>query len=77
MEDSPYALKCTYFDPTSHGFIDEKLLKELNLKIQKIKESFQEIIDSTVANMYEMTEKMAFMNRLSPDAYGIANLDVE
>lgn len=27
--------------------------------------------------MYEMTEKLSFMNRLSPDAYGIANLDVE
>lgn len=64
------------FDAFDENRIGTALKNQLNDKILKMKKGFQTIIDSTVNSMYEMQQQMALFNKLSPDAYSIANLSV-
>lgn len=56
--------------------IDKEVRDELNIKIAKVRNSFQELLDTNLKSIDKLNEKIDLMNKLSPDAYSVANMSI-
>ena len=63
-----------FFD-TLEG-IDDYLKDELNLKIAKIRNHYQSLMEVNTVSVTRLRKQIELMNQLSPDAYSVANLSL-
>ena len=63
-----------FFDPLEG--IDKELREELNVKLAKVRNQFQELLETNLKTVDKLKDKIKLMNDLSPDAYSIANLSL-
>ena len=56
--------------------IDPMLKQELNQKLARVRNQFQELLDVNLLNVDKLRNKIRLMNELSPEAYSIANLSL-
>ena len=56
--------------------IDNPIRQELNYKLAKVRNHFQELLDVNLVTMEKLQNKVCLMNNLAPEAYSIANLSL-
>lgn len=56
--------------------IEKELRDELNLKLAKVRNSFQDLLDTNLKSIDKLNERIDLMNKLSPDAYSVANISL-
>ena len=56
--------------------IDAETRQELNFKLARVRNTFQELLDINLQSVDKLKNKIQLMNNLTPEAYSIANLSL-
>ena len=57
--------------------VDDYIIDELNIRVSKVRNKFQDLLEINSKGVNNLRKQIELMNKLSPDAYSIANLTLE